>query len=152
VKKHHDQGNSYKRKHFIVAGLQYQRYSPFFLPIFIRYLLDLHFKCYPESSLYPPPPGSPTHPLPLLGSGVFHVLGHIKFARPRGLSSPWHMLCVCVCVCVCVWLRSEAGEEEVCLNSAFWVCSWCLWGLRAQHALTTDLHGCESSPWCEAIV
>ena len=30
-----------------------------------------------------PSPCSPTHPLPLLGPGVFPVLGHIKFARPR---------------------------------------------------------------------
>jgi hypothetical protein len=38
---------------------------------FIRYSLHLHFKCYPKSPLYPPPPScSPTHSLPLLGSGV----------------------------------------------------------------------------------
>ena len=28
VKKHHDQGNSYKDKHLIGAGLQFQRFSP----------------------------------------------------------------------------------------------------------------------------
>ena len=28
----------------------------FFLQFFIRYLLHLHFKCYPESPLYPPTP------------------------------------------------------------------------------------------------
>ena len=37
---------------------------------FIRYFLYLHFKCYPESSLYPPLPCSPTHLLPLLGPGI----------------------------------------------------------------------------------
>jgi hypothetical protein len=30
-------------------------------PIFIRYFLHLHFKCYPESPLYPPLPPLPTH-------------------------------------------------------------------------------------------
>ena len=34
-----------------------------------------------------PLPCFPTHPLTLLGPIVFPVLGHIKFARPRGLSS-----------------------------------------------------------------
>ena len=28
VKRHHDQGNSYKAKHFIGAGLQVQKFSP----------------------------------------------------------------------------------------------------------------------------
>jgi hypothetical protein len=32
-------------------------------------------------------PCSTTHPLQLLGPGIPPVLGHIKFARPRGLSS-----------------------------------------------------------------
>ena len=36
---------------------------------FIRYFLHLHFQCYPKSSPYPPL-HSPTHPLPLLGSGI----------------------------------------------------------------------------------
>jgi hypothetical protein len=30
VKRHHDHSNSYKRKHLIEAGLQFQRFSPFF--------------------------------------------------------------------------------------------------------------------------
>jgi hypothetical protein len=42
----------------------------FFFNLFIRYILYIHFKCYPESSLYLPLPCSPTHPLPLLGPGV----------------------------------------------------------------------------------
>jgi hypothetical protein len=36
----------------------------------IKYFLYIYFKCYPESSLYPPPPCSPTHPLLLLGPGI----------------------------------------------------------------------------------
>jgi hypothetical protein len=28
VKRHHDQGNAYKAKHLIEAGLQFQRFSP----------------------------------------------------------------------------------------------------------------------------
>jgi hypothetical protein len=61
----------------------------FILFHFIRYFLYLHFKCYPESPLYPPPallPYPPTH-----SSWPWRSLelGHIKFARPRGLSSQW---------------------------------------------------------------
>jgi hypothetical protein len=40
-----------------------------FFYIFIRYFPHLHFQCYPKSPPYPPP-HSPTHPLPLFGSGV----------------------------------------------------------------------------------
>ena len=64
----------------------------FSFQFFIRYLLYLHFKCYPGSPLNvasPLPPCSPTHQLPCLGSGVSPVLGHIKLGRPRGLSSQW---------------------------------------------------------------
>jgi hypothetical protein len=46
----------------------------FFLQFFIRYLLHLHFKCYPESPIYPhPSPRFPIHQLPLLGPGVSPV-------------------------------------------------------------------------------
>ena len=38
--------------------------------IFIRYFLHLHFKCYPESPLYPPLSCSPTYPLLLPGPGI----------------------------------------------------------------------------------
>jgi hypothetical protein len=36
----------------------------FFYSFFIRYFLYLHFKCYPESSLYPPPTPPPLLPYP----------------------------------------------------------------------------------------
>jgi hypothetical protein len=57
----------------------------FFFQIFIRYFLHLHFKCYPESSPYPPPLPYPSTPT----SWPCHspVLGHMKFARP-GASLP----------------------------------------------------------------
>jgi hypothetical protein len=60
----------------------------FLILFFIRYFLHLHFKRYLRSPLYPPPlffyPRTPT-------SWSWHspVLRHIKFARPRGLSSQW---------------------------------------------------------------
>ena len=60
----------------------------FFFQFFIRYFLHLHFKCYPKSPLYPLPtllPYPPTPTWPWRST----VLGHIKFARPRGLSSQW---------------------------------------------------------------
>ena len=58
-----------------------------FYNIFIRYFLHLHLKCYPESPLYPPPVLLPNLPTP--NSWPWHspVLIHIKFARPKGLSS-----------------------------------------------------------------
>jgi hypothetical protein len=54
---------------------------------FIRYFPYLHFKCYPKSSLYPPPPCSPTHPLPLFGPGVPLYWG-IKSLQDLGASLP----------------------------------------------------------------
>ena len=66
---------------------------PFFLLsfflFFIRYFLHIHFKCYPESSLYPPPTLLPYPPTPASWPWHFPVLGHIKFAIQRGLSSQW---------------------------------------------------------------
>ena len=63
----------------------------FFLLIFlfIRYFLYLHFKCYPESSLYPL--STLLHYPSTPASWPWHspILGHIKFAIPRGLSSQW---------------------------------------------------------------
>jgi hypothetical protein len=60
-----------------------------FFYIFIRYFLHLHFKCYPKSPLYPPPTLLPDPLTPTSWPWHSHVLGHIKFARPRGLSSQW---------------------------------------------------------------
>jgi hypothetical protein len=54
---------------------------------FIRYFLYIHFKCYPENSLYPPSFLLPCLPIPTSWPWHSPVLGHIKFAIPRGLSS-----------------------------------------------------------------
>jgi hypothetical protein len=56
---------------------------------FIRYFLYLHFKCNPESSLHPPPTLLPYPPTSTSWPWHSLVLGHIKIARPRGLSSYW---------------------------------------------------------------
>jgi hypothetical protein len=55
----------------------------------LRYFLYLHFKCYPESSLYPPPALLPYPLTPTSWFWRFLVMGNVKFARPRGLSSQW---------------------------------------------------------------
>jgi hypothetical protein len=55
----------------------------FFFKIFIRYFLHLHFKCYPESPLYPPPVLLPNPPTPTSWPWYSPLLGHIIFARPR---------------------------------------------------------------------
>jgi hypothetical protein len=57
----------------------------------IRYFLYIHLKCYPKSSLYPPSTLLPYPPTPASWPWHFPVLGHIKFARPRGLSSQWEL-------------------------------------------------------------
>jgi hypothetical protein len=57
--------------------------------IIIRYFLYIHFECYPESSLYPPSALLPYPPTPPSWPWHSPVLGHIKFAIPRGLSSQW---------------------------------------------------------------
>jgi hypothetical protein len=51
--------------------------------LFIRYFLHLHFKCYPESPLYPP--SALLHNLPIPASWPWHspVEGHMIFTRPR---------------------------------------------------------------------
>jgi hypothetical protein len=58
-----------------------------FFKFFIRYFLHLHFKCYSKSPLYPPPALLPYPLTPTFWLWRSPVLGHIKFARPRGLSS-----------------------------------------------------------------
>jgi hypothetical protein len=50
-----------------------------------RYFLHLHFKCFPESPLYPSL--LPYPPTPTSWPWCSPVLGHIMFARPRCLSS-----------------------------------------------------------------
>jgi hypothetical protein len=54
----------------------------FLFPIFIRYFLHLHFKCYPKSPLYAPSPLLPYPPTPASWPWISPLLGHIKFARP----------------------------------------------------------------------
>jgi hypothetical protein len=51
--------------------------------IFIRYFLHLHFKCYPESPLYPPPTLLHNPPTPTSWPWHSPELGHIIFTRPR---------------------------------------------------------------------
>jgi hypothetical protein len=60
-----------------------------FFQIFIRYFLHLHFKCYPESPPYTPPPPLSYPTTPTSWPWCSPVLRHIKFTRPRGLSSQW---------------------------------------------------------------
>jgi hypothetical protein len=52
----------------------------FFIIIFIRYFLHLHFQCYPKSPPYPTPP-LPYPPTPTSWPGHSPVLRYIKFAR-----------------------------------------------------------------------
>jgi hypothetical protein len=52
------------------------------LCIFYMFTLAGHFKCYPESSLYPLPALLPYPTTPTSWPWRSPVLGHIKFARP----------------------------------------------------------------------
>jgi hypothetical protein len=54
-----------------------------FLKFFIRYFLYIHFKCYPRSSLYPPPALLPNPLTPASWPWLSPILRHIKFVRPR---------------------------------------------------------------------
>ena len=60
-----------------------------FFQKFFRSFLHLHFKCYPESTLYPPQALLPYLPTPTSWAWCSPVLGHIKFACPMGLSFQW---------------------------------------------------------------
>jgi hypothetical protein len=51
--------------------------------IFIRYFLHLHFKCYPQSPLCPPPTQLLNPPSPASWSWHSPVLGHMIFAISR---------------------------------------------------------------------
>ena len=57
----------------------------------IRYFLHLLFKCYPKSPPYLPHP-LPYPPTPTSWPWHSPVLSHIKFARPKGLSSQWWLI------------------------------------------------------------
>jgi hypothetical protein len=61
-----------------------------FVYLFIYLFIYIHFKCHPESSLYPPSTLLPYPPTPASWPWHSPVLGHIKFAIPRGLSS-WEL-------------------------------------------------------------
>jgi hypothetical protein len=55
----------------------------FFFSFFIRYFLHLHFKCYLESSPYPPPTLLLNPPTPASWPWHSAVLGHMIFIIPR---------------------------------------------------------------------
>ena len=74
-----------KRKQQRNAFLLYFCFFFFFFYIFIRYFLHLNFKCYPTSPLYTSPALLPYLLTPTSWPWRSPVLGHIKFARPRGL-------------------------------------------------------------------
>jgi hypothetical protein len=65
-----------------------QKLEVFFFYIFIRYFLHLHFKCYPESPLYPPHRHAllPNPSTPASWPWHSPVLGHIIFTRPRAFA------------------------------------------------------------------
>ena len=50
---------------------------------FIRYVLHLHFKCYPEHPLYPSPALLPNPPTPTSWPWHSPLLGHMIFPRQR---------------------------------------------------------------------
>jgi hypothetical protein len=60
--------------------------------IFIRYFLHLHFRCYPQSPLYPPPALLPNPPTPASWPWHSPVLGHMIFTRPSSHSFIIHTL------------------------------------------------------------
>jgi hypothetical protein len=59
------------------------QYFILFLIHFIRYLLHLHFNCYPQSPLYLPLSLLPNPPTPISWPWNSPVLGHMMFTRPR---------------------------------------------------------------------
>jgi hypothetical protein len=56
----------------------------FFFPIFIRYLLHLHFQCYPKSPLYPPHLLLPYPPTPTSWPWCFPCTGAHKVCKTKG--------------------------------------------------------------------
>jgi hypothetical protein len=75
-----------QRWHRNLVSLRYRKKTLFLFFFLIRYFLYIHFKCYPESSLYPRHDLLPYPPTPASWPWHSPVLGHIKFAIPRGLS------------------------------------------------------------------
>jgi hypothetical protein len=63
---------------FTLLSLSYLHPASFF-----RYFLYLHFKCYPQRLLYPPPALLPNPPTPASWPWHSPVLGHMIFPRPR---------------------------------------------------------------------
>jgi hypothetical protein len=55
----------------------------FFISFFVRYFLHLHFKCYPESPIYPPLALLPNLPTTTSWSWHSPLLGHMLFTIPR---------------------------------------------------------------------
>jgi hypothetical protein len=73
-----------EKHHALVKNLGYNIFSfQFLLDILFIYISNAILKVSYTIS----PPCSLTHTLPLLSPGVPLYIGHIKFARPRGLSS-----------------------------------------------------------------
>ena len=72
--------------------------------LLIRYFLYLNFKCYPKNFLYPPSSLIPYPPTPNSLPWHSSVLGHIKFARPRGLSS--HLVSLYLSLVQSYWNQS----------------------------------------------
>ena len=70
-------------------ALHLGKYGHIFLHFYdfmIRYILHLHFQCYPKC---PPTLPSLPFPTPTCWPWSSPVLRHIKFARPRGFSQKW---------------------------------------------------------------
>ena len=122
--------------------------SYLFFPIFISYFLHLHFKCYPESSPYPPHIPCCYPPTPTSWPWRSPVLRHIKFARPRVLSSQW-------------WLTRPSSATYAARDTSsggYWLVTW---GYIPQisHQTQTLLHMSARFFWkdpdiavlCEAI-
>jgi hypothetical protein len=55
----------------------------YFIFVFIRYFLHLHFKFYPKTPLYPPPALLPNPPTPASWPWHSSVLGHRISTTPR---------------------------------------------------------------------
>jgi hypothetical protein len=68
---------------FPFLSFPFLSFSFLFFSLFFRYFLHLHFKCYPESPLYPLHALLPYPPTPTSWPWRSPVQGHIIFTRPR---------------------------------------------------------------------